>query len=179
MILVDSLQVLDNEMVRSAIASARGAGLFIGMIIGILVMLIVLYIEIMINKRDMQMMKKEHALWKYIRMKMEMGWVNTIEVCKECIDGDIRIAKQTAVLFNDFPGYDEERRNEAVQHFPEAARKYQELINDRSAVINILQASIDRDIEYINDNMKLIESEYPVETTQYNKEHDEYVEKKQ
>ena len=177
MISADSLQVLDNEMVQSAITSARGTGLLIGMIIGILVMVIVLYIVTLVNKRDMQWLEKDHTLWKYRRMKMEMGWVDMIRVCKECIDGDIRIAKPTAVLFNEFPGYDDERRNKEVQLFPGVAQKYQELINDRSEVVNTLQTMIDRDIEYLNEGMKFIESKYPVETAQYNKEHKEYVKK--
>jgi hypothetical protein len=181
MISTDSLQVLDNEMemVQSAITSARGTGLLIGMIIGILVMALILYIVTLVNKRDMQWMEKEHALWKYRRMKMEMGWVDMIRVCKDCIDGDIRIAKPTADLFNEFPGYDEERRNKEVQLFPRVAQKYQELINDRSEVVNTLQTMIDRDIEYINEDIKFIESKYPVETAQYNKKHEEYIKKKQ
>lgn len=179
MISVDSLQVLDNEMVQTAITSSRGTGLLIGMIIGILVMALILYIVTLVNKRDMQRMEREHALWKYKRMKMEMGWVGMIRVCKECIEGDVRIAKPTAVLFKEFPGYDEERRNKEVQYFPGVAQNYQELINDRSEVVNTLQTMIDGDIEYLTGNMKFIESKYPVETTQYNKEHKEYIKKKQ
>lgn len=179
MISVDSLQVLEKEMVQNAITSARGDGLLIGMIIGILVMALVLYIVTLVNKRDMQWMEKDHTLWKYKRMKMEMSWVDIIKACKECIDGDIRVAKPTVVLFNDFPGYDEERRNKEVQYFPGVAQKYQELINDRSEVANTLQTMIDHDIEYLTENMKFIESKYPVETAQYNKDHEEYVKKKQ
>lgn len=179
MISADSLQVLDNEMIQSAITSARGAGLLIGMIIGILVMALILYIVTLVNKRDMQRVEKEHALWKYSRMKMEMGWVGMIRVCKDCIEGDVRIAKPTAVLFKEFPGYDEERRNKEVQLFPGVAQKYQELINDRSEVVNTLQTMIDGDIEYLTGNMKFIESKYPVETAQYNKDHEEYIKKKQ
>ena len=179
MISADSLQVLDNEMVQSVITSARGTGLLIGMIIGILVMTLILYVVILVNKRDMQWMEKDHAMWMYRRMKMEMGWVGMIGVCKECIEGDVRIAKSTAVLFKEFPGYDEERRNKEVQYFPGVAQNYQDLINDRSEVVNTLQTMIDGDIEYLTGNMKFIESKYPVETAQYNKDHEEYVKKKQ
>ena len=177
MISADSLQVLNNEMVQSAIDSAHGNGLTIGMIIGVLAMVLILSIILMVNKKERQSIEKEHALWKYRRLKMEMSWVSMIDICKECIDGDVSIAKPTLVIFNEFPGYDEERRNKELQLFPKVAQKYQELIEYRSTVVDTLQTMIDRDIKYINDDMKLIESKYPMETTQYNKEHDEYVKK--
>lgn len=177
MISTDSLQVLNNEMVQSAIDSAHGDGLTIGMIIGVLAMVLILSIILIVNKKERQSIEKEHALWKYRRLKMEMGWVSMMDFCKECIDSDVSIAKLTLALFNEFPGYDEERKNKELQLFPEVAQKYQEHIEDRSAVVNTLQTTIDHDIKYINADMKLIESKYPMETTQYNKEHDEYVKK--
>lgn len=176
---VDSLQVLEKEMVQNAIVSARGDGLFMGVIIGMILMFIIMGTVALYQHREMQFMKRDHNMWKYTRMKMELGWVGMVDICKECIEGDIRTTKPTIVLFNEFPSYDEERKQKEMAYFPNIAKLYQNMVDDRANVVKTLDSMVTRDLEYLNKEMAQIEQAYPVETAEYNKQHEEKMIKKQ
>lgn len=171
MILADSLQILENEAVQTAIREARGYGILIGMIIMALVMFGALMAMNQINKNEL----KDAIMAKYIRLKMEKNYVEIIEACNDCIKGDIRIAKPTAELFGEFPDYDEERKAKELEHFPEIAEQYHVFISDRSSVSKTLDTIVERDMESIIRDLNEIEQKYPKETAKYNKEHEEYL----
>ena len=173
MILADSLQILENEAVQSAIKDARGTGLLIGSCIMAGVLFFVLFLYEYLHKRELNDLERSDAMSKYIRLKLEMGWVEMVDICKRCIEGDIRISKPIITLFNDFPTYDAERMAKEVQFFPDITKRYQELMDDRTAVVETLEDMVSRDIESLHKEMAQIELKYPEETAAYNKKHKE------
>lgn len=171
MILADSLQILENEAVQSAIINARGYGMLIG--IGIMVLIMVATI-IVLNQDNKNEIKKVE-LSKYTRLKFAKELVELIDICNQCIKGDIRIAKPTAELFGEFPGYDEERKVNEMKQFPEISKQYEEIIQDRIAVTETLDRIIKNDMEDILSNLAALEQKYPEATLNYNKEYENYV----
>ena len=175
MILADSLQILENEAVRTALREARGYGILIGMIIMALVMFGALVVMNQINKNELKDAIKDAIMAKYIRLKMEKNYVEMIDACNDCIKGGIRIAKLTTELFEEFPGYDEERKAKELERFPQIAEQYHIFIDDRSSVSNTLDTIVERDMESITRDLNEIEQRYPKETTKYNEEHEKYL----
>lgn len=167
----DSLQVMENEMTRMASDSTHHNGIMIGMIIGLIIAVIAVCITIIIYNHEMRSIRKAHALWKYARGKMEVAWVGMIDICRECIEGDLRAINAAAAVFKEFPTYDEERRGKEMEHFPNVANLCEGIVSDRTSVMESLHTLVDRDLQYIDKEMAAIEKEYPKETTEYNKDH--------
>lgn len=172
MILADSLQILENEVVQDAISRAHGTGMLLGACIMAVMMFIVVLLVLHINKCEQEQAEKNHAISKYIRLKMEMSWIEMVDICKRCIEGDIRIANPVITLFNEFPTYDAERQAKEMEFFPNIANQYGVLINDRTSIVGTIEEIINRDIETTYNEMRAIERKYPEEIAEYNKEHD-------
>lgn len=172
MILADSLQILENEVVQDAISRAHGTGMLLGAGIMAVMMFVVILLILHIDKCEQEQVEKNHAISKYIRLKMEMSWIEMVDICKRCIEGDIRIANPVITLFNEFPNYDAERQAKEMEFFPNIANQYGVLINDRTSIVGTIEEIINRDIETIYNEMRVIERKYPEEITEYNKEHD-------
>lgn len=173
MILADSLQILENEAVQSAIRDARGTGILIGSCIMAGILFFVIFLYEYLRKRELSDLERSDALSKYIRLKLEMSWVEMVDICKRCIEGDIRISKPIITLFNEFPTYDAERVAKEIKFFPEITKRYTELMDDRKAVVVTLEDMVSRDVESIRKEMTQIEMKYPKETAEYNKKHKE------
>lgn len=175
MILVDSLQILENEAVRSAIINARGYGMLIGICIMALLMSATIIRLNEVSKNEL----KKVEMSKYVQLKSQKNLIELIDICNKCIKGDIRIAKPTAELFGEFPGYDEERKAGELKHFPEISKQYEEIIQDRIAVTKTLDGIIEDDMKDILSNLAALEEKYPEETTKYNKEYKNYMANRQ
>lgn len=171
MILADSLQILENEAVQSAIINARGYGILIGMAIIAIIMFAAIFILTEVSKNEL----KKVEMSKYVRLKSEKNLIELIDICNKCIKGDIRIAKPTAELFGEFPGYDEERKAKELEQFPEISKQYEEIIQDRIAVTKMIDGMIEGDMKNILSNIAALEQKYPEETARCNKAHDEYL----
>lgn len=175
MILADSLQILENEAVQSAIINARGWGILIGMSIMALLTFVALFTLNHIDNREL----KAVIMSKYAQLKIEKNYVEMIDACNDCIKGDIRIAKPTAELFGEFPGYDEERKAKELEQFPEISKQYNEIIQDRISVAKTLDRIVEDGMKDIIKDLNKIEEKYPKETAKYNNEHNEYLANRQ
>ena len=178
-ILTDSLQILENEAVQHAISNARCCGILIGICIMAVIMAGLSLVLNIVDKKQRKAEEKVDALTTYIRLIMEKNWVNMIGSCKECIKGDARLIKPLVALFNEFPEYNDEQRANMMEILPGIIRRYGELMDRRFSVVEALDPLVENDLKNIQEEMVMIERQYPEETAEYKEELEQHPTKKQ
>ena len=178
-ILTDSLQVLENEAVQHAVSNARCGGILIGICIMAVLMAGLSLVLNMVDKKQRKAEEKVDALTTYIRLIMEKNWVNMIGSCKECIKGDARLIKPLVALFNEFPEYNDEQKANMMEILPGIIRRYGELMDRRFSVVEALDPLVENDLKNIEEEMTIIERQYPEETAGYREELEQHPTKKQ
>ena len=179
MILSDSLQILENEAVQHAISNARCCGILIGICIMAVIMAGLSLVLNMVDKKQRKAEEKVDALTTYIRLIMEKNWVNIIGTCRECIKGDVRLARPIVDLFNEFSEYNDEQRANMMEILPGIIRRYGELMDRRFSVVEALDPLVENDLKNIQEEMTIIERQYPEETAGYREELEQHPTKKQ
>ena len=179
MILADSLQILENEAVQHAVSNARCCGILIGICIMAVLMAGLSLMLNMVDKKQRKAEEKVDALTTYIRLIMEKNWVNIIGTCRECIKGDIRLARPIVDLFNEFSEYDDGGKARMMEILPGIIKRYGELMEHRSRVVDALDSFVERDLKNIEEEMAMIEQQYPEEAAEYREELEQHPTKKQ
>lgn len=179
MILADSLQIIENEAVQHTISNARCYGILIGICIMAVLMAGLSMMLNIVDKKQRKAEEKVDALTTYIRLIMEKNWVNMIGSCKECIKGDAQLIKPLVALFNEFPEYNDEQKVNMMEILPGIIRRYGELMDRRFSVVEALDPLVENDLKNIEEEMAIIERQYPEETAEYSGGLDQYPTKKQ
>lgn len=178
-ILTDSLQILENEAVQHAVSNARCCGILIGICIMAVLMAGLSLMLNMVDKKQRKAEEKVDALTTYIRLIMEKNWVNIIGTCRECIKGDIRLARPIVDLFNEFSECDDEGKVRMIETLAGIIRRYGELMDRRRSVVEALDPLVENDLKNIEEEMAMIERQYPEETAGYREELEQHPTNKQ
>ena len=133
----------------------------------------------MVDKKQRKAEEKVDALTTYIRLIMEKNWVNMIGSCKECIKGDAQLARPFVDLFNEFSEYDDGGKARMMEILPGIIKRYGELMEHRSRVVEALDSFVERDLKNIEEEMAMIEQQYPEETAGYREELEQHPTNKQ
>lgn len=99
--------------------------------------------------------------------------------CKECIKGDAQLARPIVDLFNEFSECDDEGKVRMIETLPGIIKRYGELMEHRFYVVEALDSFVERDLKNIEEEMAMIEQQYPEETAEYREELEQHPTNKQ